>query len=56
MKVFENGRQFDSVQALTLSLMDEWDTIPNEILTSLADSVPDRCIEVIKSKGDKTHY
>ena len=28
-RVCENGRQFDSVQALTVSLMDEWESIPN---------------------------
>ena len=43
-------------KALTVYLMDEWETIPNEILTSLVDSMPLRRIEVIESKGNKTNY
>ena len=49
-------RQFDSVQDLTVSLMDDWETISNEIFTSLVDSMPRRRIRVIEIKGNKTHY
>ena len=55
-RVYANGRQFDSVQALTESLINEWETISNEILMSQVDFMPRRCIDVIESKGNKTHY
>ena len=34
----------------------EWDKIPKDFLSNLANSMPQRCQEVIEHQGHKTHY
>ncbi len=37
-------------------LKQAWDDLPNDILTRLVESMPDRCKAVIAAKGGATKY
>lgn len=54
--VYRNGTQYESVALLTAAVVAAWQRIPQDTLTTLISSMPRRCIEVIKKKGNKTHY
>uniref|UniRef100_H3G944 Tc1-like transposase DDE domain-containing protein n=1 Tax=Phytophthora ramorum TaxID=164328 RepID=H3G944_PHYRM len=55
-KVYPNGRQHANVGDLTAAILAAWKNIDQATLTTLIDSMPRRCIEVIEKKGGKTHY
>jgi len=50
-QVYKSGRQFSSVQELTVAVKEEWAKIPNSLLEKLADSLPDRLFKVIQNQG-----
>lgn len=55
-EVYQNGKQYDSVSTLTKAVIEAWKNIQQVTLTTLIESMPRRCIEVIKKQGNKTHY
>lgn len=46
----------DTLRELREALVEEWNQIPNEIINNLVQSMPQRCREVITSRGGPTHY
>lgn len=55
-KVYANGKQYESVEELTDSILREWKAIRMEHLHHLVESMPHRCIAVIEHKGGKIDY
>lgn len=55
-KVYQNGRQYESVADLKEAIKREWETITVAELKNLVDSMNRRCFEVIRLGGGKTHY
>lgn len=55
-KVYPNGRQYANVGDLAAAILAACKNIDQATLTTLIDSMPRRCIEVIEKKGGKTHY
>jgi transposase len=54
-KLFANGKQFRTVKELKDSLI-EWDNISTRELKKLIDSMPKRCLEIVKSRGATIKY
>ena len=50
------NRNCKNAAELFETLQTAWNNLPNDILTSLVDSMPRRCAAVIKSKGWPTKY
>lgn len=55
-KVYQSGRQFESVESLKAAILSAWSEVSLDYLKSLYDSLPDRIFEVISNKGGFTHY
>lgn len=55
-QVYKNQRQFEGVEDLKATVMDEWNSITAAIRKNLIRSMPKRCLEVIERSGCKTHY
>lgn len=55
-KVYANAKQFSSVSELTAAILAAWDTIRLPYLRSLIESLPKRCIEIVRRKGCKFPY
>ena len=55
-KVYENGRQFESVTQLKEAIRVAWEGIQLTELTELVNTMPKRMVEVIKKGGVMTHY
>lgn len=55
-KVYENGRQFSSIQELRGEVNRCWQEIQPMTLQSLINSMPNRIFEVIKNHGGPTKY
>ena len=55
-EVYRNGKQYDSVSALTSTVIKAWKNIQQETLVTLIDFIPHRCIEVLRMQGNKTRY
>lgn len=55
-KVYEGGRQFETVHELQETLELEWEKFCQVEIQNLYNSMPKRIFELIKSKGDKTSY
>lgn len=55
-RVYGSGRQYDSVQDLKTSIVNEWVNIPVNTVQNLYTSIPNRLLEVIKHNGGSTHY
>ena len=53
-KVYENGRQFESVGQLKDAIRLAWDEIQLSELTALVNTMPKRLVEVIKKKGRRS--
>ena len=49
-------RKFSRKKDLMAYLAEEWKEIPLTVITKLIDSMPERCVAVIKSKGFATKY
>jgi transposase len=54
--VYRDGTQYDNVASLTKALHTAWNNVSPKTISSLIDSMPRRCIEVIEKKGNKTYY
>ncbi|KAG3049646.1 hypothetical protein PI124_g9200 [Phytophthora idaei] len=55
-RVYAHGRQYRTVGVLEVAIMAAWDSIEQEYLLKLVESMPRRCLAVIKQKGDLTKY
>jgi len=55
-KVYHNARQFDCVADLKKAILESWNSIDDEYLRNLYDSVQSRLVEVLERKGSKTNY
>jgi transposase len=54
-RVYEGGRQYDSVDDLKASILRCWDEIQIPILQTLINSMPDRVFDVISNQGGSTN-
>jgi len=55
-KVYDNGRQFTTIQDLKSAITRAWDEIDQNQLNALVDSMPTRIFELIRLNGSKTKY
>ncbi|KAG3013283.1 hypothetical protein PC120_g13382 [Phytophthora cactorum] len=55
-KVYAHGRQYRTVAELEEAVLAAWDAIVQEYLLKLVESMPRRCLAVIKQKGGLTKY
>ncbi|KAG2813406.1 hypothetical protein PC111_g14406 [Phytophthora cactorum] len=55
-KVYAHGRQYRTVAELEEAVLAAWDVIGKEYLLKLVESMPRRCLAVIKQKGGLTKY
>lgn len=55
-KVYESGRQYEDIQALTDAINTAWSQISLDYIKALYDSIPNRIYEVISNNGGHTHY
>lgn len=55
-KVYQGFRQFEHDDALIEAMHYACDSISEDYLITLAESMPRRCIEVIEKRGGPTHY
>ena len=55
-RVYSLGKQYSSTSALRNAVLEAWDGIPQETLTSLIRSLPKRCEEVKGRLGAFTTY
>ncbi|KAG3120743.1 hypothetical protein PI124_g1437 [Phytophthora idaei] len=55
-RVYAHGHQYRTVGELEVAIMAAWDSIEQEDLFKLVESMPRRCLAVIKQKGDLTKY
>jgi len=55
-KVYEHGRQFETVHELKEFVLKAWKEIKPETLRNLVSSMKDRCISVLKRKGELIEY
>lgn len=54
--VYRDNRQFSNVEDLKKAILTAWDNVPLHYLNNLAQSLPTRLIEVVKSNGGPTKY
>jgi len=55
-KVCDDSRQFDILDELKECILQSWQSLSSTYLSLLAESMPKRCVEVLKKNGKKTHY
>ncbi|POM73563.1 Hypothetical protein PHPALM_9578 [Phytophthora palmivora] len=55
-KVYAHGRQYSTTAQLEDTIQDPWDSIEQAYLLKLVESMPRRCLAVIKKQGDLTTY
>ncbi|KAG3111814.1 hypothetical protein PI125_g8801 [Phytophthora idaei] len=55
-KVYVHGGQYRTVAELEEAVLAAWDAIGQEYLLKLVESMPLRCLAVIKQKGGLTKY
>jgi hypothetical protein len=55
-RVYENGRQYNTVGELKTAIRNEWSKIGLDTLRNLINSMPNRVFEVIFKKGGHTKY
>lgn len=54
--VYANGRQFKSVQELKTVVLQKWEDISDDLVRHFINSMPQRCLKVIKADGKKIKY
>ena len=54
--VYNNGRQYDTVQSLKTSIEREWGLIELDYIRTLVESMPNRLRDVLLSRGKMTEY
>jgi hypothetical protein len=55
-RVYEEGRQYGTIDELKVGVMEAWDSLENEVLARLSESMPARLFQVIHRNGDVTDY
>jgi hypothetical protein len=55
-RVYAHGRQYRTVGELEVAIMAAWASIEQKYLLKLVESMPRRCLAVIKQKGGLTKY
>ena len=50
-RVYKNCRQFNDVEELESSVVQEWNNLLAEYLQKLLKSMPKRCVEVLNNQG-----
>jgi hypothetical protein len=55
-KVYEDSRQYNSIDELETAIQQCWNTIPRSLIEKLILSMGDRCWEVAQAAGGKTKY
>jgi hypothetical protein len=54
--VYSGGKQYSSIEELKEAIMRAWNAISESRLAGLIDSMYDRCIDVLESRGKKIEY
>lgn len=54
--VYAQGRQYNTVEALKQAIIEGWDNISAQCVQRHIASMPNRCIQMIKSDGNKIAY
>ncbi|KAF0718519.1 hypothetical protein AaE_010632 [Aphanomyces astaci] len=54
--VYRNGRQFQCVADLKSAIIEAWCGISQELIVSLIQSMPRRCVAVLEANGGRTGY
>jgi len=54
--VYEGGRQYNSVSALSTAVFDAWDQISDNYIVDLCDSMKKRVYNVIRNHGKHSGY
>ncbi|OWZ15130.1 Transposable element [Phytophthora megakarya] len=55
-RLYAHGRQYRTTEQLALAIQAARDSIEQEYLDKLVESMPRRCLAVIKQKGGLTKY
>ncbi|KAJ0399837.1 hypothetical protein P43SY_008143 [Pythium insidiosum] len=55
-RVYADGRQYDSIAELKDAILRAWETITLEDIRPLVQSMPRRCLDAVKARGNKTSY
>jgi len=55
-RVYANGRVYDNINDLKISIKNEWERIPKNILENLVTSMKTRIFDVLLSGGSNTKY
>ncbi|KAF1380936.1 hypothetical protein PFLUV_G00169240 [Perca fluviatilis] len=55
-EVYQNGRQFQTVDALREAIFTTWSNVPSSLLGTVASNMVKRVFEVINKNGEATHY
>lgn len=55
-RVYANGRQFQTVEALQQCGLDTWSSLEVQDLEDLTSSMPKRCIALLQNNGKATKY
>jgi transposase len=55
-RVYKNARQYSSTTELKVAIQLVWDEISDDLLLKLTNSMFDRCLAVVRSKGTKIAY
>lgn len=55
-KVYENSRQFSSVDDLKKAITDAWVQVPQNYIKELYNHIPNRIFETIRLNGKSTHF
>jgi transposase len=54
--VYAQGRQFQTRNDLIVTIKRSWDKIGQDLINSLLESMPKRCVSVLELRGMKTKY
>lgn len=55
-RIYANNKQYQTVQELKEAIQQAWDSIDNETIQKLVQSMPNRILQVIERKGGVTDY
>ena len=55
-QVYKDNKQYINRQELKTAIVQAWDTIPQEVIDNLIESMPRRCTAVLDAQGGPTKY
>lgn len=55
-RVYHHGKQYNNVPELKKAVLKEWDKLDCDIRYDLAQSMRDRCVELLVKQGGSTKY